>query len=257
MGLESLIGGAMFTASMPGLPGPPNAPCCRIAALRVLAFAASVAAALTAGRLSADGAQSLRLQTTTACGFIVAYTCHKPTDTVLFELDAKHPNDITRIGVPASRREAFGERFEHEFLGAEVCASGHLEVRNQRRVVLVDAPEALSVRAPAPPPAAPFAPGAVPVCTLGVTLPKLVRERKPFYPAEAMSAKIQGSVVLEAVVLSDGNVGEVRVMRSLDRDTGLDEEAVRAAREWRFEPGTLHGNPVPVIVTLDFSFRLK
>ena len=72
-----------------------------------------------------------------------------------------------------------------------------------------------------------------------------------------MKARIQGSVVLEAVVLADGTVGDVRVMRSLDRDTGLDQAAVRAAREWRFEPGTLLGNPVPVIVILDLSFRLK
>ena len=72
-----------------------------------------------------------------------------------------------------------------------------------------------------------------------------------------MRAKVQGEVWLEAVVLPDGTVGDVRVVRSLDRNFGLDEEAIRAAKQWRFIPGTRFGEPVAVLVTLAISFTLR
>jgi protein TonB len=67
---------------------------------------------------------------------------------------------------------------------------------------------------------------------------------------------IQGTVVLEAVVTVDGCPSRIRVIRSLDRG-GLDEEAVAAVAQWRFEPGRLADAPVDVLVTimLDFSVR--
>ena len=65
----------------------------------------------------------------------------------------------------------------------------------------------------------------------GVTLPKLVHETKPGYTAEARSASIQGTVLLDCVVLTDGSVGDVRVSKRLDPD--LDAEAIRTLRQWR------------------------
>lgn len=58
------------------------------------------------------------------------------------------------------------------------------------------------------------------------------------------------------VVTVDGCASQIRVIRSLDAG-GLDEEAVMAAAQWRFEPGRLGTTPVPVIVTIvvDFSVR--
>src|SRR5215510_13187860 len=71
-----------------------------------------------------------------------------------------------------------------------------------------------------------------------VTAPRLIKSGRPNYPADAMRAKIQGVVKLEAVVQPDGTVGEVRVTRSLDRKFGLDDAAVNSLREYRFTPGT-------------------
>jgi len=90
-----------------------------------------------------------------------------------------------------------------------------------------------------------------------VTAPRVVKDVKPRYGAEAMRAKIQGTVQLEAVVQADGTVGEVRVIRSLDREFGLDDEAVACLKQWRFTPGTKDGVAVPVLVSVEMSFTLR
>ena len=91
----------------------------------------------------------------------------------------------------------------------------------------------------------------------GVTQPSLVREVKPNYTADAMRAKIQGVVWLEAVVMQDGSVGQVRVTRSLDPTFGLDQEAERTVKKWVFRPGTRLGQPVPVLIEIEMSFTLR
>jgi protein TonB len=64
-------------------------------------------------------------------------------------------------------------------------------------------------------------------------------------------------VQLECVVLPDGTVGDVRVVEPLDQTYGLDDEAISAAKQWRFKPGTKGGKPVPVVVTLEMTFTLR
>ena len=91
----------------------------------------------------------------------------------------------------------------------------------------------------------------------GVETPRLIREVKPQYTAQAMRAKIQGEVLLECIVMPDGSVGNIRVVRSLDAAFGLDQEAIKAARQWRFQPGTRQGQPVPVLVTIAIAFTLR
>jgi periplasmic protein TonB len=91
----------------------------------------------------------------------------------------------------------------------------------------------------------------------GVTSPRVQQEVKPAYTAEAMRAKVQGAVLLECVVLPDGTVGSVEVVKSLDSAFGLDQEAIKAAKRWRFFPGTRLGEPVPVLVTIELTFTLR
>ena len=91
----------------------------------------------------------------------------------------------------------------------------------------------------------------------GVTTPRLLYDVPPEYTAEAMRARIQGTVWLEVVVLPDGTVGGIEVTKSLDRVFGLDEQAVAAARQWRFAPGTRFGEPVAVLVGLELFFNLR
>lgn len=91
----------------------------------------------------------------------------------------------------------------------------------------------------------------------GVTTPVLLKEVKPGYTSEAMRAKIQGAVLLQCTVNVDGSVGDIQVIRSLDPVFGLDQQAIAAARQWRFRPGTLRDQPVPVQITIELSFTLR
>jgi periplasmic protein TonB len=91
----------------------------------------------------------------------------------------------------------------------------------------------------------------------GVSIPRVLREVKPQYTSDAMRAKVQGTVLLECVVRPDGSVGDVQILRSLDGVFGLDQEAIKAAKQWRFAPGTRMGEPVPVVVTIELTFTLR
>jgi len=91
----------------------------------------------------------------------------------------------------------------------------------------------------------------------GVSDPILVREVKPAFTSEAMRARVQGSVLVECIVNVDGSVSNARVVRSLDTAFGLDQEALKAARQWRFRPGMFHGEPVPVQITIELIFTLR
>jgi TonB family protein len=90
----------------------------------------------------------------------------------------------------------------------------------------------------------------------GVTTPKVLRQVQPNYPAEAVQAQIQGSVLLECLVGTDGRVGAVTVVRSLDSIHGLDTEAMNAVRQWTFEPGAKDGKPVPVLIRMEIAFTI-
>jgi TonB family protein len=91
----------------------------------------------------------------------------------------------------------------------------------------------------------------------GITVPKVIHEVKPTYTPEAMQARIQGSVFMTVVVLPSGDVGDVTVTESLDQEHGLDQQAVDATKQWKFEPGTLDGQAVAVEVVIQMTFTLK
>jgi len=89
-----------------------------------------------------------------------------------------------------------------------------------------------------------------------VSAPRLIKEVKPKYTSEALENSIQGTVVLEVVVTVDGCASQIRIVRSLDAG-GLDEEAVAAVAQWRFEPGRLGAAPVDVLVTIMLDFTIR
>src|SRR5271166_5034934 len=88
----------------------------------------------------------------------------------------------------------------------------------------------------------------------GVSPPKVLYDPDPEYSEEARKAKFQGTVVLWLVVGPDGHPQQIRVQRSLGM--GLDEKAIEAVRQWRFEPAKKDGQPVPVMINVEVNFRL-
>jgi protein TonB len=89
-----------------------------------------------------------------------------------------------------------------------------------------------------------------------VSAPRVIREVKPNYTREALLKRIQGTVVLEVVVTADGCASQIRIVRSLDAG-GLDEEAVAAVAQWRFEPGRLRAAPVDVLARIELDFVIR
>jgi TonB family protein len=81
---------------------------------------------------------------------------------------------------------------------------------------------------------------------------------KPGYTPEAMRNRIQGRVRLQGVVERDGTISGITVIQSLDSQFGLDQSAVDALKQWRFQPGTLvDGTPVRVLVNVELTFTLR
>jgi protein TonB len=81
-----------------------------------------------------------------------------------------------------------------------------------------------------------------------------VHDVAPIYPPPAQAARIQGPVIIEATIGTDGRVQSARVLRALPF---LDEAALTAVRQWVYTPTLLNGLPVPVIMTVTVMFHLN
>ncbi|MGZ5441568.1 MAG: energy transducer TonB [Thermoanaerobaculia bacterium] len=88
-----------------------------------------------------------------------------------------------------------------------------------------------------------------------VKAPIAVKRVDPIYTEVARRARIEGFVIIEAVIDRQGNVTEARVLKPLP--FGLDAAALNAVKQWKFQPGTLNGQPVPVYYNLTVNFRIE
>ncbi len=104
-----------------------------------------------------------------------------------------------------------------------------------------------------PPPVPPKPAGPVKVADLPVPPHKTVDVR-PIYPEHARAARIEGVVVMEAVLDPTGHVTQLRVVRSVPM---LDQAAMDAVRQWRYTPTMYYGKPVSVLLTITISFKLQ
>jgi periplasmic protein TonB len=100
----------------------------------------------------------------------------------------------------------------------------------------------------------PGAPPKEPVRVGGeVQPPKKLEDAAPVYPPTARAARVEGAVVLEAIIDSRGVVSEVRVLKSIPL---LDDAALEAVKKWRYEATRLNGVAVPVVMTVTVQFAL-
>jgi len=88
-----------------------------------------------------------------------------------------------------------------------------------------------------------------------VQAPVAINRIEPQYTELARKARIEGVVIIEAIIDRNGNVTDARVLKPLP--LGLDQSALEAVKRWKFRPGTLNGQPVPVIYNLTVIFRLQ
>jgi TonB family protein len=95
----------------------------------------------------------------------------------------------------------------------------------------------------------PYRPGS------GVEAPRIVKEVRALYTDEARRRGIEGDVVLEVIVTQAGTVDRVRVVRGLG--AGLDQNAIAAVKQWRFDPARRQGAPVDVVVEVSVEFRMR
>jgi protein TonB len=84
--------------------------------------------------------------------------------------------------------------------------------------------------------------------------PNKIKAPQPVYPDIAKQARVQGIVILEAIIDPAGNVTNVRVLRSIPL---LDQSAIEAVKRWKYEPTLLNGVPVPIVMTVTVNFSLS
>jgi TonB family protein len=172
---------------------------------------------------------------------------------ILLRLQASAADAATR---PALLAEADALRTRAAELNRARGATTPTQVRHS--------PHSPATGMPAPPPPPPppqqnhaFSPlidGVAPLRVGGQIKPPVkVRDVKPVYPPIALSSGVQGVVIIEATIDGGGDVVDTRVLRGQPL---LDEAALDAVRQWRFQPTMLNGAPVPVIMTLTVNFTL-
>jgi protein TonB len=116
-------------------------------------------------------------------------------------------------------------------------------------------PESLAAAGPAllAAPPEPIAPPAFVRPGGAIKEPRKLHDVRPIYPGVALSARIEGMVIIEATISKDGKVVDARVLRSQPL---LDQAAVDAVRQWTFTPTTLNGIPIDVKMTVSVNFTL-
>ena len=88
-----------------------------------------------------------------------------------------------------------------------------------------------------------------------MTRPRILYEVRPEYTEIARHARLQGTVILEAVIDESGRVLDVHILKRLPM--GLDRAAADAVAQWRFSPATLNGRPLKVFYTLTVNFTVQ
>jgi protein TonB len=84
--------------------------------------------------------------------------------------------------------------------------------------------------------------------------PKKIKDVRPAYPMAARNARIEGTVILEAVIDTRGVVADVKVLKSIPL---LDAAALEAVKQWRYQATMLNGEAVPIVMTVTVNFGLE
>ncbi|HEX5230253.1 MAG TPA: TonB family protein [Bryobacteraceae bacterium] len=97
-----------------------------------------------------------------------------------------------------------------------------------------------------------LAPG--PYHIVGVKPPTIIRKVEPQYSREARLVRLQGTVLLNVIIVPSGRATDFKILKSVG--LGLDESAIAAVGQWQFRPGTKDGQPVNVLAKIEVNFRM-
>ena len=194
-------------------------------------------------------------ETRRVCGEVVSFS-FEGADSCHLRLDLGTPsvNPSFYILIPERLLSLFETPPESRFHRQNVCVVGL--VREQKKVPYIEVEQVSQLSSETVGPPAAFGVGARRPCERGVEMPRLRREVKPDYPSRELIARgLEDELLLEVVVGAEGLVAEVRTLYSQVKE--FEPAAVKAISQWRFDPGTFEGRPVPVIVSVHMTFKLR
>ena len=92
---------------------------------------------------------------------------------------------------------------------------------------------------------------------VGVEAPIFTRQTPPVYPDKGLLVRLEGYVLLEAILRKDGEIDDITVLRGLGKGKfGFEEAAIAALSQWEFIPGVFNDKPTDVRMTLKVDFKL-
>ncbi len=157
------------------------------------------------------------------------------------------PRVVPKPGIPYFAPEGIGR--ENPFIPTEAQPDVQLSQQGVGPVAGDGVPSGLVMPPPPPPvPDKPVIPGG------NIRTPEKIKVVQPVYPDAARWARIEGTVLIEAIIGKNGQVREAHVVGSVPL---LDQAALDAVRQWTFTPTLLNGVPVEIRMTVSVNFRLR
>jgi TonB family protein len=210
-------------------------------------------------RIEPSAAAQFIGQTKRVCGPVAGRRGGIPADKAptLLDLGGVHPNQAVIISISPRARRSMSHQLESLSERLDVCAMGKITSTNEGLVLRIDDAHLLTGTARrSSEPFRPDLPRPAQRAQEGLVGPQPMKTATPRYTDAAKKARIEGMVELEAVILADGTVGETRVIKSIDAVLGLDDEAAKAFKAWKFMPATRFGQPLACVVVGVLRFDL-
>jgi TonB family protein len=230
-------------------------PSCFLVALFLPQGLAILLAVQSPDRVPSSQAKKHVGKVATICGKVVTYGCEKDGTTYL-DLDQPYWHKGVAVEIASEVRRRIGRPPEDAYGQRQVCATGVVRKRSGRYFVVVNEASDIRTEDGAAQPFVP--PGAARPCDAGVQLPFVIKIEQPIYSRAAAQAWAEGKILLEMLVGVDGGVESPRVVYSdFDPALGLEQQALEAAQASRFRAGTVDGKPAPIVITLEYTFRMR
>jgi TonB family protein len=190
-------------------------------------------------------------QSTTVCGRVAAVSCTNSQSEVRIRLTERMRQITWTARIPSGQRSVFDTRLLTGLDDANVCV--RTTVKPLGRDVMLLRPEDLVISDNSTPTG--YQDNVVHGCDAEVEMPTVVRDVKASMTADAMRAKVNGVVLLRAVVDATGAVRDVRVVEELERSQ--DAACREALEKWIFKPARRGGAPVPMRISVEMHFTVR